>query len=91
MSNIYIIDECQGGSMQSGELTVCGTDKVKINLHHIPSEVFVAFEDHCVIIPCNPHHSDFLEYEVQHHHEKSTLIISWRVSGVREIKWKVAY
>lgn len=80
--------------MQSGEITVTGYDHVEIPLQKLPSKVEVHFKDHDVVIPCNPHHHDELEYEIHsnshnHHHNKFVLKISWRVSGVREIVWHV--
>lgn len=80
--------------MQSGELIVSGKDKIKIDLHGRPREVKARFTDDDCVVPCNPHHYDFLEYEVHtsnHNHHGFVLVISWEVSGVREIKWTVYY
>lgn len=80
--------------MQSGELVVSGRDKIHIVLKSLPERVNVHFVDDCEIVPCNPHHTDSLEYEVHAshtHHHGFTLIISWHVHGVREIKWSVHY
>ena len=78
--------------MQSGELTVTGHDHVNIRLHGLPSEVKVYFKDHAIPIPCNPHHHDELSYEIHksnRHHGGFDLKISWSVTGVREIVWRV--
>jgi hypothetical protein len=80
--------------MQSGELIVTGRDKIKIPLSGFPQKVSVHFVDEGLIIPCNPHHRDMVSYDVHHahdHHGKFTLLISWEVTGVREIKWTVWY
>lgn len=76
--------------MQSGEFNVIGKDEVQVSLLGFPSKVKVEFTDHCMVIPCNPHHRDSLEWEVvrtHHHHGGFTLIIKWEVTGVRDIKW----
>lgn len=80
--------------MQKGELIVSGKDKIKIDLHGFPREVKVEFSDQCVIVPCNPHHHDFVEFEVhssQSNRGGFVLVISWDVTGVREIKWAAYY
>ena len=80
--------------MQSGELTVTGHDHATITLQGRPEKVTVHFKDNVIPAPCNPHHHDELKYSVHHndfHHGGYTLKISWRVSGVREIVWKVYY
>ena len=80
--------------MQQGELTVVGHDSATIRLHGLPAKVECKFKDHVVPIPCNPHHHDELEAEVHHsntHHGKFVLKITWRVSGVREVVWRVSY
>ena len=81
--------------MQSGELVVSGKDKIHIPLDGFPSKVDVDFVDECVIVPCDPHHHvDSLEFEVHvsnTHHHGFVLVISWHVSGVREVKWTAAY
>ena len=81
--------------MQSGELIVIGKDKVIIPLHGFPSAVKCYFRHNMCVIPCNPQHSDSLEYEVlashHHNHKGYVLSIKWSVSGVREIVWHVHY
>jgi hypothetical protein len=83
--------------MQSGELIVIGHNRVNITLHNWPSEVRAYFRDRpCDSVPCNPGNSDLLEYEVHvqkshHSHEKFVLTITWSVSSVREIIWRVQY
>ena len=81
--------------MQSGELIVTGVNSLHIPLDRIPAEVKVHFKDELDMVPCNPHNADYLEYSVHtnhtSHHHKFVLIIKWSVSGVREIKWHVAY
>lgn len=81
--------------MQSGELIVTGKDEVRIHLqsHHYPSKVKVWFHDEICIVPCNPHHADSLEWDLQqiHSHHGIVLVIKWNVSGVREIKWSAHY
>lgn len=80
--------------MQSGELVVSGKDSLNIHLKGLPKKVSVHFVDDCDLVPCNPHHVDFLEYEVHvshTHHHGFTLVINWHVSGVREIKWSAHY
>lgn len=93
--------------MLSGELIVVGHDKVEIKLgHRSPSGVVVEFTNECVHVPCNPKHHDELRYEIKnlhHHHphdarhdhckheDDYVLIISWHVTGVRDIKWVVYY
>jgi hypothetical protein len=80
--------------MQSGELIVTGKDKATILLNGIPSEVRVHFKHELELTPCNPHHSDTLEYEVKASNillNEFVLLITWDVTGVREIVWKVSY
>jgi hypothetical protein len=80
--------------MQSGELIVTGKDKATIPLHKFPAEVKVRFKDHEVVVPCNPHHRDELEWEVHssnHHQGGFVLVISWSVTNVREIVWHASY
>ena len=72
---------------QSGELVVVGHDQICIHLHSKPESVCVEFKGACSVAPCSPHHVDSLEYELVHEHHKYTLIIAWKVSGVREINW----
>lgn len=78
---------------QAGELVVTGEDKVEIPLLHNnkPKRVIVKFKDHCVIVPCSPSHYDELDWEIKHDHDKNSyiLVILWKVSGVRIIKWSV--
>ena len=76
--------------MQSGELDVSGKDRIRIDLHKLPRDVKVRFSDDDCIVPCNPHHRDFVEFEIHatnRHHGGYVLIISWEVTGVRKIKW----
>lgn len=80
--------------MQAGELIVVGKNEAKILLHKFPYDVKVHFRDQFCETPCNPHHADVLEWEVQssiHHHGGFVLIIKWNVENVREIEWKVFY
>lgn len=81
--------------MKQGELTVTGHDHVIIQLHDgLPSKVEARFSDHVTPIPCNPHHHDELSYEVHksnRHHGGFDLRISWRVTGVREIVYRVYF
>lgn len=81
--------------MQSGELIVIGKDKAVIPLHGFPCAVKAYFKHNMHLIPCNPNHSDSLEYEVmvahQNKHKGFVLVIKWNVSGVRDIVWHVHY
>lgn len=93
--------------MHSGELVVVGNDKLEIELgNRHPSRVMVKFQDHHVIVPCNPHHHDQLRWEVKnlhqhhphdfrhdhcHHNDNYVLIIKWHVSSLRVIEWFVFY
>jgi hypothetical protein len=96
--------------MQSGNLIVTGENFTSIMLSGRPREVVVRFKDEEEFErrhhPCNPHHKDFLAYEVvredetlaehhrleHHHHDRLFfLLIKWRVEGVREIDWIVMY
>jgi hypothetical protein len=80
--------------MQAGELIVTGRDKAHIILHGYPREVSCHFTHATEHVPCNPHHEDWLEYEVHAHkevHGGFILVIKWHVSGVREIAWHVHY
>ena len=80
--------------MQSGELVVTGKGEVRIPLHKLPSDVHAHFKHELEVAPCNPHHVDTLEYDV--HISFTTLggfvlLISWSVSSVREVVWRVSY
>jgi len=81
--------------MLSGEIVVVGKNSLSIPLERMPAEVKVHFKDALELVPCNPHHTDTLEYSVHRtnnsHHYKYALIINWLVSGVREIEWHVLY
>jgi hypothetical protein len=80
--------------MQSGELTVSGSDHLAIALRGFPTKVDVHFKDDMLPVPCNPHHHDELEYEVHSSNlvlGKFVLKIKWRVTSVREIVWRVYY
>jgi len=80
--------------MQQGELTVTGHDFATIPLHSFPTKVECHFKGHEMLVPCNPHHHDWIEAEVHHSNTvrgKFVLKISWQVSGVREVVWRVWY
>lgn len=80
--------------MQSGELIVTGSNIATIILSGAPGEVHVHFANEANIVPCDPSNADTLEYEVRRSHNVASgyvLLIKWNVSGVREIKWHVAY
>jgi hypothetical protein len=77
--------------MQSGELIVTGKNSIHIPINKFPSEVKCRFKDEFATIPCNPDDADRLEYEVLVNNTTFTLHIKWKVTGVREIKWEVAY
>lgn len=80
--------------MQSGELIVTGNNSIVIPLHRLiyPSEVRVHFKDEISAVPCNPASADVLEFEVTANSLGAFFLnINWSVSGVREIKWHVAY
>jgi hypothetical protein len=89
--------------MQSGELLVTGKDSVDIELRDHPDEVEVKFIDDIVIVPCDHHHHDNLQWEVRRlhrtgrqvtkHHRKHfyVLTITWQVTGVRKICWEACY
>jgi hypothetical protein len=80
--------------MQSGELIVTGKDVATIILTGFPAEIKCHFAHEASIVPCDPQNADTLEYEVKPNHNVHSgviLLIRWNVSGVREIKWHVAY
>jgi len=80
--------------MQKGELIVSGKNSFTIPLDGFPSQVNAHFSDPCVIVPCNSQDVDFLQYDVHTsttHQKGFVLVISWSVSGTREIKWKAEY
>jgi hypothetical protein len=80
--------------MQEGELVVAGSNIATIILHGAPGEVKVHFAHEAAIVPCDPQNADTLEYEVRKNLNVASgyvLLIKWNVSGVREIKFKVAY
>ena len=77
-----------------GELTVVGRDFATIPLQGYPSKVICHFKEHAIPVPCNPHHFDELLAEV--HHSNTVLSgfvlkISWNVSSVREVVFKIYY
>jgi hypothetical protein len=72
--------------MQSGELIVINVGEAQIELDGLPIKMIVGFSDRGdIIVPCNPHHFDKLDWEVNH----NILIIKWQVNGIREVKWDV--
>lgn len=80
--------------MQSGELIVTGRNRATITLKGIPAEVKCQFKHEAAVVPCDPQNADTLEWEVMtdpHVPTDFVLVITWNVSGVREIKWHVAY
>ena len=81
--------------MQKGELIVTGSNSLSIPLNGMPSEVRAYFKDEFEVLPCNPQDVDFLEYQVQNSSltipSTFVWVISWSVSGVREIVWHAAY
>jgi hypothetical protein len=77
--------------MQSGELIVTGAGEAIIQLRNFPGEVKVKFINDLELVPCNPQHVDTLEYEVQTTATGVVLVVTWNVTGVREVKWHVAY
>lgn len=80
--------------MQSGELIVTGKDHIIIKLKGFPAKVHAHFVHELEVVPCNPHHRDTLEWEVQHSNTVNSgfvLVIKWSVTGVREVKWTVSY
>jgi hypothetical protein len=78
--------------MEQGELVVVGQDFVEIKLgHHHPDKVVVKFIDQQTVVPCNPHHHDELKEKIKEVKGTYYLIISWSVTGVRTIEWKVFY
>lgn len=88
-----LIGRLSGVIMQSGELIVIGSGEITIKLRECPSGIKCRFRHEHHIIPCNPQHSDSLEYEVRvsRKHEGYVLVIRWEVSGVREILWRTHY
>lgn len=79
--------------MESGKLTVTGTSHIVIELKAIPISVYAEFYDEVHVVPCNPGFLDWLKYKVEGHGHGHfpTLRISWHVSGIREIVWRVHY
>ncbi len=86
---LHIHIQTYGEQMQQGELIVTGHDQIKLKLKFRPEQISVHFKDHQVIVPCNHHHHDELEYEVFKIKRTYYLLISWKVSNVRTISWKV--
>lgn len=74
-----------------GELVVTGSDAVEIEFECVePRKVVVYFQDCQEKVPCNPGHTDHLEWVITrrccHQH---VLKISWDVVGTRTIIWRV--
>jgi len=76
---------------EQGELIVIGKDSVQIRLKRRPRHVVCRFKDERKIVPCDPNHSDSLEYYTFLKHNQVFLEIKWDVSGSREILWEVRY
>lgn len=83
------------GNELSGELLVTGKNEAIINIVRDPERVHVHFVGDPEIVPCNPVHTDWLEWrvcEIERHHKKDfVLIINWGVTGVRKIFWHVHF
>lgn len=81
--------------MKQGELIVTGTNQITIPLDGLPMEVQCHFKDESFApVPCDPGNVDYLSYDIHvsnKNHGGFVLIISWSVSSVREIKWKVEF
>lgn len=82
--------------MQSGELIVVGKDQASFTLIKHPALIKVRFEGDGCIIPCNPQHCDFLDWQLVGESKnlfghKYSLLIHWRVSGVRKIVWEAFF
>lgn len=76
---------------RTGELVVVGRDSITINLESTrhPRRIVVEFCDEPVIIPCDPLEQDQLGWSCHEgKHRCFYLTISWRVHGIREIKWR---
>lgn len=86
-------DCCSNDAAQSGELMVTGEDEISIPLTGHPIHIRVFFKGSCNTVPCNPVHSDDLAWEViaSHCHTEHVLHITWNVSDVRDVVWKVCY
>lgn len=79
---------------QAGELVVTGIGVADIPLHphQQPERLHVEFKDHRhEPVPCNPQHSDSLEWDLHYKHSRYVLVIKWNVSALREIVWSVRY
>jgi len=88
----YVFEIFEGDeNMKSGELDVTGINSISISIDKFPSEVKCHFVGDCVVVPCNPADADVLEFDVVATSTSFNLVISWSVSGVRKIKWHVAY
>jgi hypothetical protein len=81
-------------AMQNGELVVSGKNSISIPLNGFPSEHGAKFIDVCQIVPCNLQDVDYLECDVHTSNSVKNgfvLVISWSVSGTREIEWHAYY
>ena len=77
---------------EAGELTVIGKNSFEIALKQRPRSIKVEFADDCIVIPCDPKDFDSLEfYTFQRKDGINYLFIGWKVSGTRDIEWKVQY
>lgn len=83
------------------ELSVSGKKSIELELERRPESVRVFFDDSYIDIPCNPGHTDMLEYFIrereggkQHRrrpHRKYFLEVSWDVAEPRLIKCHITY
>lgn len=99
----YLIDcgsltfkRLKGNIMQSGELIVTGKDQASFMLIKCPALIKIRFEGDGCVIPCNPQHYDFLDWQLITESKnifghKHSLLIHWGVTGVRKIVWEAFY
>ena len=81
-----------------GHLVVVGKSKIIIPLRDMPYRVEVYFKKNPGPPPCVPikKNRDRLEYKVirsytSHCRQMYTLVIKWKVHGIREIFWNAYY
>ena len=76
--------------MQSGELTVIGSDSIQIDLQSKahPLKIECVFKHKHHIVPCNTHHADDLQWSCsQGSNGNYILTLSWDTGSDRDIIW----
>ena len=75
----------------SWEFVVTGKNELMYQLDNVPHATHVFFKDECVITPCSPNQTDYLDWELSHDGVYWYLIVKWEVTNARAVVCDVCY